>query len=371
MGKPAKHIVVCGYTGFNNFGDELLAATLIQQLNAVATDANQPLTITVLTHNPAQSKAWLAPYQGALTLRTAHRFNLLALLPLLTKAHGLIVGGGGLFQDVSGLSSPVYYGGLMVLAQLLGCNVACWSQGIGPLNSALGSWITKQALTLASPIGVRDANSAHWVRTHVGHAPAPSTDAVWGFSAKNDALENPALTTQQPEEAFILGLSLRPTPSWSNQQVDTLLNLLNQQLSIYPAVVVKLLNAHPSLDIKPLTRAAESMQQQHPNLSVEWVDCADISTAIHQCQQVVAMRYHVLMAAATAGKSTLGLIYDPKVADLCQKVSLPAIHPNHLPNKTTLPALWKQCANPAAIQHQQQLSLKNTDNIAAFLTKLS
>ncbi len=368
---PEKHIIVCGYTGFNNFGDELLIATLVQQLAQVSKAASQPLTLTILSANPAQTRQWVAPYQGHLTIRTAHRFNLLALLPLLLQADGLIVGGGGLFQDVSGLGSPVYYGGLTALARLLRCHVAYWGQGIGPLHTALGQWLTTRALKLANPIGVRDAASAHWVRRHVGRAPAPSTDAVWGFQHHAAPQPQPALQTHKPNGAFVVGLSLRPTPTWPPDTLNAFLAILTQQLAPHPAVVVKLLNAHPQLDITPLTHAGDTLQHQHPNLKVEWVDCAEIPQALTTCQQVVAMRFHVLMAAATAAIPTIGLVYDPKVADLCHKVDLPAIHPGQLPSpKDFSTHQWQHRANPTAIQQQQQLSLKNTDLLVAFIAKL-
>ena len=37
-------------------------------------------------------------------------------------------------QDASSSLNPVYYGGLMLLAQMMGLKTVAWAQGIGPLN---------------------------------------------------------------------------------------------------------------------------------------------------------------------------------------------------------------------------------------------
>jgi hypothetical protein len=49
-------------------------------------------------------------------------------------------------QDVTSFASPIYYGGLMALAQLLGLKTIAWGQGIGPLNRPFTRWLTKKVL---------------------------------------------------------------------------------------------------------------------------------------------------------------------------------------------------------------------------------
>jgi polysaccharide pyruvyl transferase CsaB len=143
-------VVLCGYYGYGNGGDEALLATLLQFLP-------KNISPVVLSGNPADTQA----LHGVMA---CDRNNLLAVFNLLRSSQAFIWGGGSLIQDSTSALSPWYYCGLMLTARLLGLKTIAWAQGIGPLQRPQTQWIAKQAFQGCSAISVRDPGSADWDR---------------------------------------------------------------------------------------------------------------------------------------------------------------------------------------------------------------
>jgi polysaccharide pyruvyl transferase WcaK-like protein len=104
--------VICGYYGKDNGGDEALLVSLLQMLPP-------QITPLVLSNHPTltQKRYGVKSYPSRSTF---------AILKALDESEIFIWGGGSLMQDVSSWISPLYYAGLMALAnkrdlkQLLG-----------------------------------------------------------------------------------------------------------------------------------------------------------------------------------------------------------------------------------------------------------
>ena len=124
--------VLCGYYGMGNGGDEALLASLLQMLPASV----EPI---VLSGDPAQT-------QSRYQVEAVPRKSILAVFSALRRADAFIWGGGSLMQDASSVLNPVYYGGLMLLAQMMGLKTVAWAQGIGPLDRSFSRWLTRRAL---------------------------------------------------------------------------------------------------------------------------------------------------------------------------------------------------------------------------------
>jgi len=122
--------VICGYYGRGNGGDEALLVSLLQMLPS----AIKPI---VLSNNPRETSQRYG-------VETCPSRDWWQVFKTLKKADIFIWGGGSLMQDVTSFASPIYYGGLMALAQLLGLKTIAWGQGIGPLNRPFTRWLTKK-----------------------------------------------------------------------------------------------------------------------------------------------------------------------------------------------------------------------------------
>lgn len=357
-------IVVCGYTGFSNLGDELIATSLIQQLSAVSIESQRPLTVTVLSQNPEQTTEWLQTYADKnVQIQSIHRKNIGKTLTALNNADGFICGGGGLLQDATGLASPLYYGGLMILAKWLGCRVLAWGQGLGPFNTPLGQWLSKLGLQHCHSINVRDGDSAHVVRTLANREPRQTTDVVWGLQLP-DSKKDIVPTTQSPSP-YRLGLSLRSFNHWPTDKLTQLIKqYIEAHLSNQPVTLV-LLPAQPEQDNQLLATVAKTLARQLSQpVTIDQPEADHVHQALQHCDSVIAMRYHIILLASLANIPTLGLAYSPKVDTLCQTLDLPYISVE----QSTLPEA--QPPNSCNVQLQQQLAAGNTDSLISFIEHL-
>ena len=91
-------IVISGYYGFNNAGDEALLTAILAALRAVEPKAD----ITVISGNPGNT---IAKHQ----VKSMYRFAAVRLLRAIGEADLVISGGGSLLQNVTSRRSLYYY----------------------------------------------------------------------------------------------------------------------------------------------------------------------------------------------------------------------------------------------------------------------
>ena len=119
-------IVVSGYYGSKNAGDEAMLAAMLEVLG----DLDPKLHITVISADPEDTRkrhgvdavSWL---------------GLPAIIRELRQADLLISGGGSLLQNVTSRRSLYYYMGIIFLAFMAGLKVMLYAQGIGPIRGHL------------------------------------------------------------------------------------------------------------------------------------------------------------------------------------------------------------------------------------------
>ena len=103
-------------------------------------------------------------------------------------------------QDTTSIASPIYYAGLMALAQQRGLKTIAWAQGIGPLNRSLTQWLTRQVLLGCDGISVRDRASESLLNSWQIN-PVVAPDPVWALQGETPA-ELP--NTDKPTVAVVL-----------------------------------------------------------------------------------------------------------------------------------------------------------------------
>lgn len=142
-------VLVAGYYGFGNLGDELLAQSVIALLLSFGVDRKR---IAILSNNPAESEEKFG-------VTAVDRWRLSAIREALLVSRTLLLGGGGLFQDATSARSCVYYWALIRLARMYRCRVWAFGQSVGPLSSPTSKWLAKTSFAACEYIGVRDEES--------------------------------------------------------------------------------------------------------------------------------------------------------------------------------------------------------------------
>ncbi len=91
-------ILISGYYGFNNIGDESILRTVIDNLREKLKD----IDITVLSQDPAQTSEKYG-------VKAARRMSLWDILRCVWRCDLLLSGGGSLLQDATSGRSILYY----------------------------------------------------------------------------------------------------------------------------------------------------------------------------------------------------------------------------------------------------------------------
>jgi polysaccharide pyruvyl transferase CsaB len=309
------NVLLSGYYGFDNYGDELICQSLCQLLRANGAQ------VTVLSNHPQATRA--QHKVGAI-----HRYNGLQLLVNLFRAKVFISGGGGLFQDATGTNSPLFYGLQLVLARLFGKTVVHAYQSVGPLTTGFGQWLTALALKQCHFIMVRDETSASVVEQLIGERPLVTADAVWALLPT--MVERPSNPLFEPDGQFFrLGLSLRPCGGFDAEQQKALVQVLSQfSGQLGKPLELVLLPCQTTMDVAVLEAVAQQVQeavnlQARGQVKVIQAPVAHLSKAIAGCHAVLGMRYHSLVSAILHQVPVFALDYDPKVQALATQLGLP------------------------------------------------
>lgn len=343
--------VLCGYYGKGNLGDEALLATLLQMLPP-------EITPIVLSGNPSAT-------QTQYNVEACDRNSPWAIVQALRSADAFIFGGGSLIQDVTSQLSPLYYCGLMGLAQRLGLQGVAWAQGVGPLQRPLTRWFARLAFQQCYGVSVRDGGSAKLLSDwQVPCLLAP--DPVWAMAA----LPGPDLS-DLPEPR--IAVSLRPSPWLTPER----LTCLTQALALLQAQMqasVILLPLQPSQD----AAIAQQLQQAlcGPNRLLTLTDPRELKGIFRQIQLTISMRLHGLIMAAAEGSNCFALSYDPKVTQLMAETEIPGWELPALPLAAdAIAQRWLECYTKQSrlseqrIQSLRDRALMHQEVLLQLLTK--
>jgi polysaccharide pyruvyl transferase CsaB len=281
-------VLLSGYYGFGNLGDEALLSGLLHGLRA------RGHQVTVLSADPAGT--WALHGVAAV-----HRVR--GVLLALLRHDALVSGGGGLLQDKTSARSLRYYLGLISLAQRLGKRAVVYGQSVGPL-SPVGRVAVARALRRV-PVAVRDETSRRVLR-------ALDIDAALAADA---ALLLEASPREPQADAPLLLV-----PRGGYPEITEGLIYLGQAL-VSRGQRVAALAIHEAED----GPCVDAMRRELPSLRV--LAAASPAEALAQvagARYVVSGRLHGLILAAVAHLGFSGLVYDPKVAAFLQEAGRPA-----------------------------------------------
>jgi polysaccharide pyruvyl transferase CsaB len=278
----AMKILVCGYYGFANTGDEAICLAITTELRSLGHE------VVVLSNNPVQTEQ----LYGVKAVRRMHPLE----TPLAVLGCDLLLsGGGGLLQDKTSSRTLTYYLGLIGLAKLLGKRVAVFNQSIGPLSETGRSRVASGLRGVTNI--VRDTGSLALLESlglpvQLGGDPAlllaaPAVQADpnqvliaprEGQAAATDCLvELAKRLVQHGKKVLVLGFQ----PGWDDDELKAFDGIANVQ-----------------------TKSTDN-----PHQALAW---------IAQSGAVVGVRLHAVILAAAARVPFYGIAYDPKVQGFCR-----------------------------------------------------
>jgi polysaccharide pyruvyl transferase CsaB len=302
---PTK-VVLCGYYGMGNAGDEALLVSLLQMLP-------ESVVPIVLSGDPQATKKRYG-------VASCDRKSAFAILNAFKQSQVFIWGGGSLMQDSTSIASPIYYAGLMALAQQQGLKTIAWAQGVGPLNKSLTRWLTKQVLLGCDAVSVRDPVSAGLLNSwQIPAIIAP--DPVWAMESKPGTQLD---KISKPKIAVVL----RSHPLLTKKRLDVLIAAI-KDFQIQTKSHILLLPFQPLQDLAIAELISAQLEQDNSILAIN--DPQELKGLFQQVKMAIGMRLHSLIMAAAEGCSCFALSYDPKVTQLMSEVDLPGYELTSLP----------------------------------------
>lgn len=300
-----KNIVISGYYGFNNLGDEAVLAGITSLLK----NKNEKLKITVLSASP-QKTAELYD------VNSVSRTSLIQILAALAEADLFISGGGSLLQDVTGSFSVPYYLGLAWLAKMQNTKIVYYAQGAGPLNKWWSQKLTALTLNRFELLGVRDQGSKNLLKKiDVKKKIELTVDPVF---ALYDPLNN---MRQQIKGKIEVGISVRP---WSVDYLSELAAGLNKFAQTNNIKFV-LFPMHQDAD-KKISRELKGKLKAETEICDLPAVPGEALKAFSQLDLFVGVRLHSLIFALLNQIPLLALSYDPKIEGLMTELDyLPLI----------------------------------------------
>ncbi len=349
-------VLILGYYGFGNVGDEAVLAALVDLLRRVRPD----LRLAVLTADPAGTAA-------ALPVTPVDRWRPAAVLGALRRSDLLLAGGGSLLQDATSLRSLLYYASLILTARACGKKVALFSNGLGPLRTAPGRALALAALRSAHYISLRDTLSlarldamAPRLATRAEVVPDPAFSLEPAPAAAADALSLLAAAGADPHRPF-LAVCLRPwtRPPATAADLVPLLAAALDRVAEETEYGVLFLPLHRGSDA-PLSRAVAAAMRRPAFVLDPAPPPRSLMAVLGQARAVVAMRLHAAILAAAQGVPSLGLAYDPKVEGVLGDLALPALAPAELTGETMADALLD------LFRRRDELAARLTPTVAAY-----
>lgn len=363
----AKHVLLSGFYGASNVGDELILRSISERIQS----ADAAAQVWIAAENPDQVER----HHG---LQSFPRKSLPQALHAARTASGIVLGGGGLWHDYTfersggllGLFdnpqiSIAGFGALPLMARMFDAPFHVVGLGIGPLDDPDARRMAGFIGSHAESVMVRDEESLALARAilpgHHGVRQAP--DVVYALKLERPAAPD-EISAFRAEGYRVVGLNLRP---WAHTDEDALVAevsaaLLAQAARERIAVVGIPMQAGDRLDSAVLARVARTIEASVPCFVMKAPLTTDVLVAtLSSVDALVSMRLHACLLAHRLGTPVAGIAYDPKVANHFAELGR-SMHCHQLP----LPAGWLAGALAGVMQERDGLPAPVTATIASL-----
>lgn len=293
-------VLLAGYYGFGNLGDELLLQSCIQKLQ----ENNIPKErIAVLSATPEETAKRFG-------VAAFDRWSVIQIARAVAKSRSLLLGGGGLFQDTTSTKSCFYYWMVVKLARANGANVWTLGQSVGPLSTIPGKFFTKSAFSSCLFRGVRDVRSVHqleeWKLSSV-----LTPDLVMGLRLKKQTLLS-----------NILLLNVRP---WHGPLAENAA-VLAQKTAEKRGWIIRGVGFSPEDAALLEELQTKKIVKLHEIALVKSLE--DFQNITFGTVGAVGMRLHFIVLSLLAGFPLAAVPYDPKVDLFRMEYNIPVIDNN-------------------------------------------
>ena len=295
-------IVVSGYYGSKNGGDEAMLAAMLEVLHEEISD----LSVTVISIDPEYTKR-------RHNVDAVPRPDIWTIIKKIRAADLLISGGGSLLQNVTSGRSLYYYLAIIFFALAFGRKVMLYAQGIGPIRGVLAHKLMNLIVNRVDLITVRDRGSLEELsRLEITRPKIFCTaDPVLAIKPVSLSVGEKILSRHSTtRRKKLIGVAIRHWIDWEHfqRELAAALDKLSEKID---AKIIFIPMKFPE-DIRAAQSTAEFMKNSAVVLDEEFTT-QEILSLVGCMDVLIGVRLHALIFAGVMGVPMVGISYDPKI----------------------------------------------------------
>lgn len=304
-------IMISGYYGFKNSGDDSILKAMISSLKELKPN----IKIVVLSKNPEETTK-------NYNVDAIDRFDVLKIRSCLKRTRLLLSGGGSLIQDITSNKSLMYYLGIIRAAKLCGAKVMLYANGIGPVKNISNHNKIKKVLSTVDLITLREESSLRELSILGVDKPKAIVTADPAFTLEvADEKTVKSIFSEcgiSSDEKFFI-ISLR---AWQRldknfeTKIAEFADYINSRYGFKPV----LLPMQKKYDTDICKKVSSLIKCKNIVIDNRYKP-SEILGIIKNAEFVLGMRLHTLIYSAKVGTSVIGLVYDPKVKAMMDYLS--------------------------------------------------
>jgi polysaccharide pyruvyl transferase CsaB len=306
-------ILISGYYGFENSGDDAILMAILDNLRTYKKD----IKVLVLSKKPAETKRIYG-------VDAADRFNFNEVIKAMKSSKLFLNGGGNLIQDESSTRSLMYYLTTIWMAKKLGLKVMLYSNGIGAIDKKVNRVITSRIINKADVITLREKISLKEIENLKVTKPRILVTADPAFTltpCSNEEADSVLAAEGIDRNKPLVGISIR---KWKNaqsyvKQIAAAADYMVESFNIQPVLIPM----HYPHDVEISNKIA-SMMKHKPVMIKNKYSVPQMLGIIENMDMIIGMRLHALIYGASLKVPVLGLIYDPKVEGFLEYINQPS-----------------------------------------------
>jgi polysaccharide pyruvyl transferase CsaB len=296
-------VVISGYYGYDNAGDEAILQSMVSELRSVYSD----IDIVVLSVNPSKTSK-------KHKVTAIKRSNLFQIYSAIKKCDILISGGGSLLQDATSFFSPWYYSSIIMIAQILRKPVYAFAQGIGPINRGFNKKLLKYVMNRVFGISVRDKRSKkELVKLGITKEISCTIDPAFLIEPVPKDKSLNILSTESGNKKLTkprIGFSIR---TWKGgiDVVGIIADVADRVSREFDADII-LFPLYYKDDLKLAEEIADKMDRKAIVIRGSYIPAELIG--LYGIMDInVCIRFHGLVFSAMTGVPMVAISYDPKI----------------------------------------------------------
>lgn len=306
-------IIISGYHGFANSGDEALLFAILNTIRKQRKNAE----VTVLSKVPDETSAQYG-------VNSVYRYNFFKIKKEMKKAKMLLFGGGSLLQDVTSSKSILYYLAIISLAQSCGIKTMLYANGIGPINKKINRRFAAKVLNKVDVITLRDDKSDEELKKLGVVSPRVIITADPAFTIDTDISFSGEYYTKRAgvkDGTKLFAVSIR---DYKNSAPD-----FEKELALFCDSIVETHGMYPlfipmqyPIDMKISQRVISNMKHTGYIINRE-LSVAEMFSVLSETELLIGMRLHSLIYATTLAIPAMALVYDPKISAFMESLNQP------------------------------------------------